>query len=140
MQNKSQQQVTVLDVVAWICIQNKQLLCARTRGNDVFYLPGGKRESGESNWTSTAREVKEELDVQLVDGTLTEMLTVEEEAHGFTEPTRVVMKCFQADYLGKLKPCSEIAEIAWLSYAEKSKCAPATQRVLEHLEKQQLID
>ncbi|MEL7142770.1 MAG: NUDIX domain-containing protein [Cyanobacteria bacterium J06643_4] len=140
MGNESQPPVTVLDVVAWICIQNKHLLCARTRGNDVFYLPGGKRESGESDWTSTAREVKEELGVQLVDGTLTEVLIVEEKAHGFTEPTRVVMKCFQADYVGELKPCSEIAEIAWLRYAEKSKCAPATQRVLEHLAKQQLID
>ncbi|MEO0987051.1 MAG: hypothetical protein AAFY20_16070 [Cyanobacteria bacterium J06639_14] len=49
------------------------------------------------------------------------------------------MKCCQADYAGELQPMSEIAAIAWLSYADLAQCAPACQRVIEHLHKHQLI-
>lgn len=129
-----------LDVLAWICLQDKRILCARTRGNDVFYLPGGKRELGESDWAGLAREVKEEMSVTLVEGTLKEVLTVEEEAHGFAEPTWVKMKCFKAEYQGALMPSAEIEVIAWLKMENLQQCAPATQRVLEHLANHQLID
>lgn len=130
----------ILDVVAWICLENKRVLCARTRGNDLFYLPGGKRKAGESDWRAIAREVKEEISVDLIEGTLAEALLVEEEAHGFTEPTRVRMKCFWAEYSGAIAPSAEIEEIAWCTTAELEKCAPANQRVLEYLRRQQLIN
>jgi len=133
------QQITTLDVLAWICIQNEKLLCAKTEGNDVFYLPGGKRESGESDWEGISREVKEEMSVDLIQETLIEELVVKEEAHGFSEPTRVVMKCFRARYTGILKPSSEISEMAWLARSDIQQCAPATQRVIEHLASRQLL-
>lgn len=132
--------MTTLDVLAWICLQDKRVLCARTKGNDVFYLPGGKREPGESDWVGLAREVQEEMSVTLVEGTLKEMLTVAEKAHGFAEPTWVKMKCFVAEYDGELKPSAEIEAIAWLSMQQLQQCAPATQRVLEYLAKHQLIN
>src|ERR1044071_1503186 len=40
----------VIDVVAWICVRDDRLLAARSRGQKVFYMPGGKREAGESDW------------------------------------------------------------------------------------------
>ena len=134
------QEMTYLDVLAWICVQNKRLLCAKTKGNDVFYLPGGKREIGESDWEGLAREVQEEMSVALVQETLEEELIVREEAHGFSKPTRVIMKCFRAEYSGTLRPSSEIAEIAWLRRSDIAQCAPATQRVVEHLAAKNLID
>ena len=130
----------ILDVVAWICLKDRRLLCARTRGNDVFYLPGGKRQSGESDWAAIAREVKEEISVDLIEKTLSEAIVIEEAAHGFTEPTRVRMKCFWAEYEGAITPSAEIEEIAWLGMADIAKCALANQRVLEYLHRQQLID
>ncbi|MEM9152066.1 MAG: NUDIX domain-containing protein [Cyanobacteria bacterium P01_F01_bin.3] len=132
--------MTTLDVLAWICLENRRILCARTKGNEVFYLPGGKREPGESDWEGLSREVREEMSVTLEEGTLTKVLTVEEKAHGFTEPTWVSMKCFKAAYQGVLTPSAEIEAIAWLSIKDIAQCAPATQRVLEHLASQQLID
>ncbi|MBD1867199.1 NUDIX domain-containing protein [Cyanobacteria bacterium FACHB-471] len=131
---------TLIDVVAWICIRDRQVLCARTRGNDVFYLPGGKREKGESDWEALRREVQEELNVRLIADTLTEVLVVQEAAHGYAEPTQVMMRCFQADYRGEIMANSEIEAIAWLRYTDLDQCAPATQRVLEYLYQQQWID
>ncbi|MEP0820824.1 NUDIX domain-containing protein [Trichocoleus desertorum GB2-A4] len=52
----------------------------------MFYLPGGKREKGESDWEALPREVQEELNVSLIADTLTEVLVVQEVAHGYTEP------------------------------------------------------
>ena len=132
--------MTTLDVLAWICLQDRRILCARTKGNDVFYLPGGKREPKESDWEGLSREVKEEMSVHLVEETLSEILTVSEKAHGFAEPTWVVMKCFQADFEGELVPAAEIEVIAWLTTENLHQCAPATQRVLEYLANHQLID
>lgn len=57
---------TVVDVIAWICIRDRRVLCAQTTGKDVFYFPGGKREQGESDWETLCREVQEELNVNLI--------------------------------------------------------------------------
>ncbi len=130
----------IVDVIAWVCIENKRLLCARTKGNEVFYLPGGKRKPQESDWDGLCREVQEEVSVALIKETFTKVMTVEEIAHGYQQPTWVTMKCFQASYTGSLTPTSEIEEIAWLRYADKEQCAPATQRVIEYLRDRQLMD
>jgi pimeloyl-ACP methyl ester carboxylesterase/ADP-ribose pyrophosphatase YjhB (NUDIX family) len=131
---------TIVDVVAWICIRDRQILCARTVGKDVFYLPGGKREKGESDWEALRREVQEELNISLIANTLTDVMVVQEVAHGYTQPTQVTMRCFQADYTGEIIANSEIEAIAWLRYTDLDRCAPATQRVLEYLYQQQWID
>jgi 8-oxo-dGTP pyrophosphatase MutT (NUDIX family) len=108
----------LIDVVAWICIRDRQVLCARTRGNDVFYLPGGKRQKGESDWEALRREVQEELNVRLIAQTFTELIVVQEVAHCYTEPTQVTMRCFGADYRGEIMANSEIEAIAWLRYRD----------------------
>ena len=131
---------TVVDVVAWICIRDRQVLCARTTGKDAFYFPGGKREKGESDWEALHREIQEELNVTLIAETLTEVMVVQEVAHGYTEPTQVIMRCFGADYTGDIRANSEIEAIAWLRYRDIDQCAPATQRVVEYLYQRQWID
>ena len=51
----------VIDKLAWLRIENGRVLCTRSRGKDAFFLPGGKRESGESDEAELIREVREEL-------------------------------------------------------------------------------
>jgi 8-oxo-dGTP diphosphatase len=131
---------TIIDVVAWIHIRDRQVLCARTMGKDVFYLPGGKREKGESDWEALHREVQEELNISLLADTFTQVMIVQEVAHGYTEPTQVTMRCFKADYRGEITANSEIEVIAWLNYKDLDQCAPATQRVLEYLYQHQWIE
>ncbi|HET6311147.1 MAG TPA: NUDIX domain-containing protein [Candidatus Nitrosotalea sp.] len=40
-------------------MENRRLLTVRTSGKDAFYLPGGKREPGESDLDALLREVRE---------------------------------------------------------------------------------
>ena len=37
-----------IDKLGWIYIKNKKLLGVRSKGKDVYYIPGGKRERGET--------------------------------------------------------------------------------------------
>ncbi|MFA0122432.1 NUDIX hydrolase, partial [Vibrio sp. 10N.261.48.A2] len=39
----------VIDKLAWIFIKDGKLLMVRSKGKELFYLPGGKREAGESD-------------------------------------------------------------------------------------------
>jgi uncharacterized protein (TIGR00730 family) len=130
----------VIDVLAWICLSDRRMLATRTRGKDMFYLPGGKRDHGESDWDALFREVQEELGVLLIEATLTEFEIVEAAAHSYPAPTQVRMKSFQASYIGHIKPGSEVEAIMWLSYADSSQCTPAAQQILESLYNWGLID
>ena len=38
---------TLIDTVAWVHLEGGRILCARPRGKNVFYVPGGKREGAE---------------------------------------------------------------------------------------------
>ncbi len=53
--------MTVIDKVAWIHLDQGTVLSTRSKGEDVYYLPGGKREPGETDIDMLTREVREEL-------------------------------------------------------------------------------
>ena len=38
--------MTIIDKIAWIRLEDGAILSSRSRGKDVYYLPGGKREPG----------------------------------------------------------------------------------------------
>ena len=46
----------LVDALAWVCVRDGRVLKVRSRGKDVFYLPGGKREPGESDAAALVRE------------------------------------------------------------------------------------
>lgn len=54
-----------IDKVAWILVEDGRVLSTRSRGKDVWYLPGGKREPGESDLETLRREIGEELSVDV---------------------------------------------------------------------------
>jgi 8-oxo-dGTP pyrophosphatase MutT (NUDIX family) len=57
--------MTLIDKVALIRLADGKILSTRSRGKDVYYLPGGKREPGETDVQTLARENREELDVAI---------------------------------------------------------------------------
>lgn len=65
------QQQDMIDKLAWVHLRDQKILCARSKGNDTYYFPGGKREAGESDHAALLREIKEELNVDLHPETLT---------------------------------------------------------------------
>lgn len=63
----------LIDTVAWVRIEGGRILCARPRGKDVFYIPGGKREGAETDLQTLLREIEEELTVGLIRETVVHM-------------------------------------------------------------------
>ena len=122
-----------IDKLAWIHINDGRLLAARSRGKDAFFLPGGKRESGESDEEALIREVREELTVSLDRDTLQPLHVFEAQAHGQPEGVVVRMTCFTGDYSGTLQPSAEIEEIAWLTSADRERMSLVTRNIVDWL-------
>jgi len=133
-------QSATIDKLAWIEIQNRRALYVRTKGKSVFYNPGGKRETGESDVQALVREVQEELAVTLLPETIQPMHTFRAQAHGKPEGTLVEIKAYTAQYDGLLRTSSEIEEIAWLTSSDGGKTTETGRLILSYLFKQGLID
>lgn len=125
--------MTVIDKIAWIRFDEGRILSTRSRGKDVYYLPGGKREPGESDLQTLVREIDEELAVAITPESARHFGTFRAQAHGHAAGTLVRMTCYTADYRGTLTPSSEIEEIVWLTYADRSQVSPVDQVIFDHL-------
>ncbi|MBD2898915.1 NUDIX domain-containing protein [Spirillospora sp. NPDC000708] len=122
-----------IDKIAWILLDGGRVLSTRSRGKDVYYLPGGKREPGESDVRTLVREVKEELTVDVLPETAAHLGTWEAQAHGHAGGVTVRMTCYTADHTGTPAPSSEIEEIAWLGYADRGRVSPVDQLIFDDL-------
>jgi 8-oxo-dGTP pyrophosphatase MutT (NUDIX family) len=129
----------MIDKLAWVRIENGAVLTARSRNRDRYYLPGGKRESGETDHAALVREIREELRVELLPDTLQPVGEFVAQAHGQAAGTPVRMRCFAGDYTGQLTPAAEIEEIAWLTYADRGKVSEVTARILDFLHDKGLL-
>lgn len=125
--------VTVIDKIAWIHLADGAVLSTRSRGKDVYYLPGGKREPGESDLDTLAREIREELSVAIAVATAEHLGTFHAQAHGHAAGTLVRMTCYTAGYTGVLRASSEIEEVAWLTYGDRARVSPVDQLIFDHL-------
>jgi 8-oxo-dGTP diphosphatase len=125
---------TLVDTVAWVHLDNGRILCARPRGKDVFYIPGGKREGAESDLQTLLREIAEELTVALLPATVTHLGTYEAvQPAGHPDAVRVRMSCYAAGYSGTLAASSEIDELAWFSYADRPRVPVVDQLLFDDL-------
>ena len=119
-----------VDTVAWVLVEDGRILCARPRGKDVFYVPGGKREGAESDLQVLLREIAEELTVALRPDTVRHVGTYQaEQPDGRLDSVVVRMSCYTGDYSGRLAPSSEIDELAWFCYTDRRR-VPAVDRLL----------
>lgn len=121
----------VIDALAWVHVRDGLLLCVRPEGRDLLYVPGGKRESGESDEDAVAREAFEEVSVRLRPGTFRLVTVVDEVAQA--PGTRVRMSCYTAEHDGAIAADHEITELAWVGHADRARCAPAVRRLIEVL-------
>jgi 8-oxo-dGTP diphosphatase len=98
-------------VAALIRDSDGRLLTVRKAGTGAYMLPGGKRQPGEDDFTALARELDEELGVQLVSA-----LTFGQfEAAAINEPgARVRSDVYIAEVEGEMSPGAEIADLLWL--------------------------
>ena len=115
----------MIDTVAWVRLEDGRILCARPRDKDIFYIPGGKREGAETDLQTLLREIAEELAVALRPETVRHVATYEAD--------QVRMSCYTGDYHGTLAASSEIDELAWFSYADRSRVPPVDQLLFDDL-------
>ena len=70
-------------------VRDGRLLQTRSAGKTAFYMAGGKIDPGETPEQALHREIREELGVGLVDGTVAEVGLGEAEAFGQPVGTRL---------------------------------------------------
>ena len=128
-----------IDKLAWLYIRDGKLLNARSKNKVLFYIPGGKREEGESDEQALIREIKEEISVDLVANSIKYAETFKAQADGKDNETIVKLTCYFADYQGELSPDAEIEEINFISYKDKYLCSIGSIKVMEWLVNQNLI-
>lgn len=129
----------MIDKIAWLHLLNGQLLSTRSRGKDRYYIPGGKREAGETDAETLLREIKEELTVDLDPASLAYAGTFEAPAHGHPDGVLVRMTCYYARYTGQLQPAAEIEELVWLTYRHRPAVSAVDQLIFDWLRQQHLL-
>ncbi|MET8996185.1 NUDIX domain-containing protein [Amycolatopsis sp. NPDC004169] len=129
----------MIDKIAWIHVADGRILAARSRGKDKFYLPGGKREPGETDAETLVREIREELGVEISVESIAPAGTFEGQAHGHAEGTIVRTTAYSAEYRGTPQACAEIEEIAWLTYADRPRVSLVAQQIFDHLHETGLL-
>lgn len=130
----------MIDKIAWIYIEDKKVLCTRSKGKEKYYSPGGKREQGENDEETLIREVKEEVSVDIKKDTIQYYGIFEAQADGKEEGVIVKMTCYTAEYKGNLQPSSEVEEINFLDTSDMNKISLAGKLIFEDLKKKGLIE
>jgi len=116
--------------VAAVMIKNKKIYLVRQKGNDMFGLPGGGIEYGETVEDAIKREIKEETCCRVnsyrffqayLSGDLTKI------------PQRLGNFIFLVDFTNIPRPSNEIVEIIAISYEERSRypISPTALAVIE---------
>lgn len=128
-----------IDKLAWILIKDNKFLTTLSRGKDVWYIPGGKREEGESDEEALIREIKEELSVDLTEERIKPYGVFEAQAHGKNEGVVVRMTCYTADYLGGLTPDNEVVRFEFMGYEGLEVSSPVDKLIIEDMKNKALI-
>lgn len=129
-----------IDKLAWIEIKDNRILLTKSFGKDKFYIPGGKREVGETDSQALSREVREELSVTIDASSLSFMGIFEAQAHGQPEGVLVKMTCYASQYSGELQASAEIEAIRWFAYSEKDQVVGVDQIIFDYLKQKELLN
>jgi 8-oxo-dGTP diphosphatase len=131
---------TYIDKLALIEIRDRKVLETLSRGKDTWYIPGGKRDEGETDKQALMREIKEELLVDINPTSIQHFGAYEAQAHGKPEGTVVRMTCYTAEFVGELTPSAEVEKMDWFDYSKRDHVSPVDQLIFDDLKNQNLID
>ncbi|MCL4640806.1 MULTISPECIES: NUDIX hydrolase [Olivibacter] len=129
----------MIDKLALIEIKDGRILSTRSRGKDTYYLPGGKREAGESDIEALIREIAEELTVTIIPESIRFYGEFSAQAHDHPVGIMVNMRCYTASFHGILQASAEIEEVVWLSYNDKPRVSEVDKIIFEDLKEKGLL-
>ncbi len=109
------QQSTITVVAAAIVEQGRLLVVSKKVAPEIFYLPGGKPEAGESAEETLIRELDEELGVTPT--SLTLLGDVEDVAA--IEGVPMHMTVFRAEIDQIPRPAAELADLRWINRSDE---------------------
>ena len=124
-----------IDKIAFIETKSGRILSTKSKGKTKYYIPGGKRESGETDEETLIREILEELSVKIKKETIEYVGTFIAQSDGAKEGVLVKMTCYRAEYNGILHPSSEIEEIKWLNYKDLDIISEVDKKIFRFLKK-----
>lgn len=113
--------VEIIDKIAWIHTKDGKILSTLSKGKSVYYIPGGKREKGETDHETLVREIKEELDVDIILDSVKYLGVYTAQSDGVAEGVKVKMTCYSSEYTGELKASSEIDRFEWHTMSDIKK-------------------
>ncbi len=128
------------DRLALLDIKGKKVLLALSKNKNTWFIPGGKREKGETDKEALIREIKEELAVDVVPDSIAYFTTLEGNAHGKPKGTKVRIAYYTCKYIGNPKPDSEIERIEYFSFANAPQLAETGKLILNELKLKGLIE
>lgn len=127
----NRQQTDVVVAAVWLHFRGERVLGVRPHGSEVFFLPGGMPEPGESYAQAAAREVLEETGMTVDAASLRETVRIEDRAYG-RPGVQVRLVCFEGPGAGiPAAGEDEIAELAWLPPSQWHRFASAVRKALE---------
>jgi 8-oxo-dGTP diphosphatase len=129
-----------IPVAAIALIRDRRVLMVTARGRDVWFMPGGKIDPGETEAAAAAREAEEEVGVRIAPADLDHLFTVLIQAHGEPLGRLVRMSVFGAESADEPAPGNEVTTVHWATSADASRCPPAGVEVLRRLCAAALID
>ena len=129
----------LIDKLAWIELRDGKILSTRSKGRTRYFLPGGKREAGETDFQALYREIQEELSINLVEESVTFTGIFQAQADSHPEGVQVKMTCYRGAYTGTIVPANEIEEVVWLSYQDRYLTSAVDQIIFDWLKERELL-
>ncbi|HBO21823.1 MULTISPECIES: NUDIX hydrolase [unclassified Providencia] len=130
----------IIDKLGLITLSHQKIAMVRSHNKHLFYIPGGKREEGETDEQALCREIEEELTLQLDINSICFYGEFIGLADGKQDGTQVRIRCYFADYQGLPKPAAEIAELAWFDTRDLSHCSTTAITILSKLKQDGKIE
>tara|TARA_R110000787_G_scaffold215191_5_gene324325 strand:- start:2111 stop:2497 length:387 start_codon:yes stop_codon:yes gene_type:complete len=112
--------------------KDKAIMLVRVRDNDLWYLPGGTIEDGETPPDTLIREIAEELNVRIDEASVGFERVVVGPALG--RAGDVELNCFRARWAGDMRATAEVSEVAYLGFDQRDRMAPAVRILVEQLQ------